>query len=121
MISVDSEENLLILKTENMRRLKKLLGDRPIFFGSSRKRFLRNILEKSAAHTAELTSDSIKKEEGGGPTIELEEFDWIIPHAESSYLGGKFAKKEEEVRAPTIEELDWATAGTTVAAVSGIL
>ena len=105
-----------------MRRLKKLLGDRPIFFGSSRKRFLRNILEKSAAHTAELTSDSIKKEEGGGSTIEeIEEMDWTIDHSASSVFGDKLTKKKEEGRAPTVEELDWATAGTTVAAVSGIL
>ena len=115
-----------------MRRLKKLLGDRPIFFGSSRKRFLRNILEKSAAHTAELTSDSTiglgrgttsaKKQEKGGPTLEeLAGIDSILEGDVSSNLGGDIPKKKEEGKGPTVEELDWATAGTTVAAVSGIL
>ena len=86
-----------------MRRLKRLLGDRPIFFGSSRKRFLRNILEKSAALTAELTSDSFTRE------------------STSSVAGSGNINMKGEGRGPTVEELDWATAGTTVAAVSGML
>ena len=101
--SEGAEENLLILKIENMKRLKKLLGDRPVFFGSSRKRFLKNILENSAALTAELIRDSHSK---GSSSNEEKK-------------GGE--GKEEERRSPTVEELDWATAGTTAAAVTGIL
>jgi dihydropteroate synthase len=93
--SVGSEENLLILKVENMTRLKKLLGDRPVFFGSSRKRFLKNILESSAALTAELIR-------------------------EGSSSSSEEKKGEEERRSLTVEELDWATAGTTAAAVTGM-
>ena len=95
---VGSEENLLILKIENMRRLKKLLGDRPVFFGSSRKRFLKNILENSAALTAELIRDS---------------------HSDGN-SSNEEKGKEEGRRSPTVEELDWATAGTTAAAVTGM-
>jgi hypothetical protein len=102
--SEGAEENLLILKIENMKRLKKLLGDRPVFFGSSRKRFLKNILENSAALTAELIRDS---------------------HSDGSSSFSEEKKGEEgkgeERRSPTVEELDWATAGTTAAAVTGIL
>jgi dihydropteroate synthase len=98
--SEGSEENLLILKIENMKRLKKLLGDRPVFFGSSRKRFLKNILENSAALTAELIRDS---------------------HSEGSTSSSEEKKGKEERRSPTVEELDWATAGTTAAAVTGML
>lgn len=96
--SEGAEENLLILNIENMKRFKKLLGDRPVFFGSSRKRFLKNILENSAALTAELIRDS--HSDGNNPNEEK--------------------GKEEERRSPTVEELDWATAGTTAAAVTGM-
>lgn len=81
-----------------MKRLKKLLGDRPLFFGSSRKRFLKNILENSAVLTAALICDS---------------------HSDGNSPNEKKGK-EEERRSPTVEELDWATAGTTAAAVTGM-
>ena len=87
-----------------MKTLKKLLGDRPVFFGSSRKRFLKNILENSAALTTELILDSHS--------------DGNSSHEEK---GEGEEGTGEERRSPTVEELDWATAGTTAAAVTGML
>jgi len=38
------EENSLLLKPSNLLRLKKLLNDRPLLVGLSRKRFLTRLL-----------------------------------------------------------------------------
>ena len=89
-----------------MKRLKALLGDRPIFFGSSRKRFLGAIMKRSAALAAVLSSDApavppaadVSSKDSGPPVL--------TPETAPS-------------RTPTVEELDWATAGTTAAAVIG--
>ena len=87
-----------------MKRLKALLGDRPIFFGSSRKRFLGAIMKRSAALAAVLSSDAVPpaadvSSKDSGPPV-------LTPETAPS-------------RTPTVEELDWATAGTTAAAVIG--
>jgi hypothetical protein len=100
LLCIGEKENLLILKVENMKRLKALLGDRPIFFGSSRKRFLGAIMKRSADLAMALSSDAAPDmtNKDSGPPVPT-------PAAPS--------------RAPTVEELDWATAGTTAAAVIG--
>lgn len=38
------KENVILLKPTNLKKLKQLLGDRPMMVGLSRKRFLKNII-----------------------------------------------------------------------------
>jgi dihydropteroate synthase len=45
-------ENVELLKPENMKRLRKLLGDRPLYIGTSRKRFLGAIIDRADALNA---------------------------------------------------------------------
>jgi dihydropteroate synthase len=99
-LRIGEKENLLILKAENMKRLKALLGDRPIFFGSSRKRFLGAIMKRSADLAMALSSDA-------------------APDVINKDSGPAVLTEAAPSRAPSIEELDWATAGTTAAAVIG--
>jgi len=40
-------ENLIILKPSNLKKLKSLLGDRPMMVGLSRKRFLKTIVDNN--------------------------------------------------------------------------
>ena len=92
-------ENLLILKKENLTRLITLLGNRPMLFGSSRKRFLGAILKRTA----------ISNPLGDSAGVDLD-------IAGVSKIKGQYAEKE---RAVSMEQLDWATAATTAAAVIG--
>lgn len=98
------KENLTILKGENMQRLKSLLGDRPMFFGSSRKRFLGAIIDRADA-VSEFSNTS-------SSSNDVVVADGKIEAVKTSAVAGvgKSTKR--------IEELDWATAATTAAAVA---
>ena len=41
------KENMIILKSTNLKKLKELMGDRPMMVGLSRKRFLKSIIDSS--------------------------------------------------------------------------
>ena len=76
------------MKHSNMRRLRHLLGDRPVLFGSSRKRFLGAILKRCAAEN--------KVGDVNAADLVRDQYN------------------------PSVEELDWATASTSSAAVTGM-
>ena len=76
-------ENLKLLKPNNLRRLRALVGDRVLFVGTSRKRFLGNIVDHR---------DASLRDGPDGPTAG----------------GGAKAMTPERVA-----DLDWATTATT--------
>jgi dihydropteroate synthase len=89
------EENVLLLQPQNMQRLSELLGNRPLFVGASRKRFLGAIIDRSATERKTATST-----QPSSPTSSL-------PSSPSSLSEDR------------LQDLDWATAATTCAAVAG--
>ena len=97
-------ENLLILQKENLTRLIRLLGDRPMLFGSSRKRFLGAILKKTAVSNplGDVVGDCDRSRSIG-----------------DDITGVSIVNRKIKERVVSTEELDWATAATTAAAVIG--
>lgn len=93
------EENLALLQPRNLRRFKKLLGDRFMVVGFSRKKFLSRIVEESLVQRRQVNY----------------EIDTEVPASARSVVGGTLPA----VSAVSLEERDLASAAGCTALLQG--